>query len=131
MNNIELLATRRALMCSVPIAAEYIGQVSERMWRYYESGEKEIPAHVSSMILHLVSNRNDDSKELVTIIALGLSSEDEVTKIPYFSTFQEFKNSRKDATELDYCLYQSSIFEVYTNFKYCTLSPACKKEEEE
>ena len=50
MTPTTLQALRRLLFFSVPEAAEHIGGVTERAWRFWESGKWPIPADVIERI---------------------------------------------------------------------------------
>lgn len=43
MNNLTLRACQGVLQITVPDATRHIGRCDQRMWRYYESGERVFP----------------------------------------------------------------------------------------
>lgn len=54
----ELRLHRMALLMSVSQAARLVGKCSDRAWRYWEDGGREVPADVADNIRGLISYRN-------------------------------------------------------------------------
>lgn len=59
MNHIELKTARKLLNLSIEDAAENIGGVSQRSWKYWENGERPIPQDVERNINFLLDRRKE------------------------------------------------------------------------
>ncbi|EJG5414320.1 DUF1870 family protein [Salmonella enterica] len=107
MSNLALIACRQMLFLEVPEAAELIGKIGERTWRYYESGKRPIPERVMEnlhnilecrmLILERMEREADEYREL------GKGRQ----PVPFFLDFEDYKRETGLGDFLGFRLDQS------------------------
>ena len=91
MNNLELQACRKMLFLDVVEAAELIGEVGARTWRYYESGRSSIPERVLQKMDALLNRRQNVLEQMrvdaVEYRKLGNGRQ----VVAFYPTFEQFE----------------------------------------
>ncbi|MBZ0058707.1 MULTISPECIES: DUF1870 family protein [unclassified Leclercia] len=91
MNRLALIACRRILFLEVEEAATHIAEVSQRTWRYYESGRTQIPGHLAEKIEKLLQYhtvmKDRMSKEADEYRQKGEGRQ----AVPYYLTFEDYQ----------------------------------------
>jgi hypothetical protein len=107
MNNLTLLACRKLFFLEVVEAAEHIGSVSPRTWRYYEAGRNKIPDHIVSKMEQLLQRRIQLKQEMRDE-ALRFKERGEGRQaIPYYVTFEQYVDETGLTDRLEWRLDQS------------------------
>lgn len=107
MNNLSLLACRKLFFLDVVEAAQYIGGVSPRTWRYYESGRSKIPENIVSKMEGLLQRRVTLKQEMQQD-ALAFKAKGEGRKaVPFFVTYKQYTEETGLTDYLEWRLDQS------------------------
>lgn len=103
-NNYELQACRRFLCLDVSEAAELIGKVSARTWRYWEAGRSKVPEDVKVAILELIADRN------IMIDALKGNE-----CVNWYHSFSDFEKNNSNSGRIEWRVHQSACIELFTS----------------
>ncbi|EAM1616365.1 DUF1870 family protein [Salmonella enterica] len=113
MNNLELIACRQLLFMDIPEAAELIGGVGQRTWRYYEAGRSPIPKALIEKMSGIL-----ECREL--LLQRMMDEADEYRKqgngrqvVPFFLTFEEYQQETGLDDPLSFRLDQSVKAALY------------------
>ncbi|EBA6160038.1 DUF1870 family protein [Salmonella enterica] len=107
MNNLALIAYRQMLFLEVTEAAEYLGGVGPRTWRYYEAGKRPVPQRVIDQMTGLLECRalllERMTKEADEYRTLGKGRQ----VVPFYLNFEDFQRETQLDDYLSYRLDQS------------------------
>lgn len=107
MNNLALMACRKLFFLDVVEAAQHIGNVSPRTWRYYEAGRSKIPDAIASKMEGLLQRRIT-LKEEMRQDALRFKAKGEGRQaIPYYVTYKQYTEETGLTDYLEWRLDQS------------------------
>lgn len=90
MNKLALIACRRILFLEVEEAATNIAGVSQRTWRYYESGRTPIPKNLIEKMQNLVACRASLKERMSTEADAHRQKGEGRQVVPYYLTFDEY-----------------------------------------
>ena len=71
MSGAECQALRQLLLLTQKEAGTWIGQVSERSWQYWESGQRPVPQDVATLLRNIVKEREKLVRAAISQIAGG------------------------------------------------------------
>lgn len=99
MTPATIQALRRLLFFSAPEAAELIGGVTERSWRFWETGERPVPADVIEKVTSLVRWREKAIAEYAATMSADKPA------IVWYSTMADWLSldGREKAAWRPYC----------------------------
>lgn len=107
MNEFALMACRKLFFLDVVEAAQHIGGVSPRTWRYYEAGRSKIPEHITSKMEGLLQRRVTLKQEMQQA-ALAFKDKGQGRQaVPYYVTFNQYKEETGLTDYLEWRLDQS------------------------
>lgn len=117
MNRLSLIACRRILFLEVEEAATHIAGVSQRTWRYYESGRTQIPAALV-VKMEALMRQHAHLKERMTKDADEHRLKGEGRQvIPYYLTFEDYQQETGLDDVIGFRLDQSVKASLYLEDK--------------
>lgn len=107
MDNLALMACRKLFFLDVVEAAQYIGGVSPRTWRYYESGRSKIPEHIAlkmeGLLQRRVTLKHDMQQDALRFKERGEGRQ----AVPYYVTYKQYNEETGLTDYLEWRLDQS------------------------
>ncbi|WP_347113851.1 DUF1870 family protein [Leclercia sp. S52] len=117
MNRLALIACRRILFLEVEEAATHIAEVSQRTWRYYESGRTQIPATLAEKMEKLLQY-HAVMKERMTKEADEHRQKGEGRQVvPYYLTYEDYQKETGLDDVIGFRLDQSVKASLYLEDK--------------
>ncbi|ECN9265263.1 DUF1870 family protein [Salmonella enterica] len=91
MNKLELITCRKIFFLEVEEAATHIAGVSQRTWRYYESGRTPIPKALEEKIQGLLECRALLKQRLTKEADEFRQKGEGRQAVPYYLTFEDYQ----------------------------------------